>query len=332
MSRERLMQIKNKVFFSFLLLLLGLSSLNAQLVQLNLKFDKDTIVIGEATSLHLDIINQKGAKLSFFPLRDSLNKEIEVLDSLKNQTDDSFSLELKLTSFKPGQYSISGIPLVFEYDNNTDTIYSPELLLTVLSPKIDTQAEIRDIKPILSLPFRLGEIASELGIIIAIFIILVIIGVFIFRRVRKRNKIEEIEKLLPPHVIAIRDLNKLKAEKLSQNGKIKEYYSRLSDIMRNYLEKRFEIPAMGFVSSETLNSFNKLMPQSEMLSELLRNILQTADMVKFAKADPIQVENQSNIDNAFLFIEQTKIEEIVSSENKSDEFGKKTENIKLSEE
>jgi hypothetical protein len=325
MNALRIKDISGKIIFAAVILLFETFSVNAQLVQLNLSFKKDTIQIGERTELQLEIINLQQVKLQHFPLTDSLDKEIEIIDSIRNQRTDTLSLNLLITSFKPGQYKIPGIPVGFSYKNYLDTIFSPEIVLTVLSPLIDSKADIKDIKPPLNLPFRLREIIPETGIVIAILLVIVAFTLFIIRRMRKKNIFEAAEKALPPHIIALRELDKLKEEKLWQNGKTKEYYSRLSDTMRTYLEKRFYIPAMEFVSSETLQAFQKSMPHEETLFEMLEGILHTADMVKFAKADPLPSDNQGNMDNAYLFIGQTKIEEILVNDIKADEVEKQND-------
>jgi hypothetical protein len=325
MNALRIKDISGKMIFAAIILLFETFSVNAQLVQLNLSFTKDSIQIGERTELHLEIISHQNVILNNFPLKDSLDKEIEIIDSIRNQRIDTLSLNLLVTSFKPGQYKIPGIPIGFSYENNPDTIISPELSLTVLSPLIDSKADIKDIKPPLNLPFRLREIIPATGIVSGILIIIVLLVIVLIRRRRKKKFFEETERALPPHVLALRELDKLKNEKLWQNGKTKEYYSRLSDTMRTYLEKRFYIPAMEFVSSETLHAFQKLIPGEEVLLEMLEGILHTADMVKFAKADPLPSDNQGNMDNAYLFIGQTKIEEILVNDVKADDVEKQIE-------
>jgi hypothetical protein len=294
---------------------------NAQLVELNLSLKRDTIAIGEQNSLKLDIVKHQKVILQYFPLKDSLNKEIEILDSLKTLTSDSLVYTLDITSFTAGQYLVPSIPLVFRYEENIDTMYSPELLLTVLAPQVNEQAEIRDIKPPLNLPFRLREIIPQTGLALGILLVLLVSILYLIRRFRKKIILEKAERLLPPHVVAFRELDLLKEEKLWQLGKIKEYYSKLSDIMRVYLEQRYNIPAMEFVSSETMHSFRKIMPLEETLIMMLEGILETSDMVKFAKADPLPAENQGNMDNAYLFVTQTKIEEILIPEEKENENG-----------
>jgi len=325
---------KNLLKYLFLLagLIIQILPANAQLVQLNLKFGKDTIMIGERTSLRLDIISQKGVSLKYFPLKDSLNKEIEILDSTRIRANDSISLELTVSSFKPGIYSISGIPLIFNFENSSDTIFSPRLFLTVLAPAIDPQSDIKDIKPILNLPFRLREILTELLVITAVLIILSILGFLLYRKFRKKQIQEEIEKSLPAHILAYKELDKLKSEKLWENGKTKEFYSRLSDIMRIYLENRFGIQAMELVSSETINSFKNQKLYEDMVVQMLENILVTADLVKFAKANPLILENQKNLDNSYLFVEQTKMQEFTSFEDQANSGKQDSVTSKTSEE
>jgi len=325
---------KNLLKYLFLLagLIIQILPANAQLVQLNLKFGKDTIMIGERTSLRLDIISQRGVTLNYFPLKDSLNNEIEILDSTRIRANDSISLELTVSSFKPGIYSISGIPLIFNFENSSDTIFSPRLFLTVLAPAIDPQSDIKDIKPILNLPFRLREILTELLVVTAVLIILSILGFLLYRKFRKKQILEEIEKSLPAHILAYKELDKLKSEKLWENGKTKEFYSKLSDIMRIYLENRFGIQAMELVSSETINSFKNQKLYEDMVVQMLENILVTADLVKFAKANPLTLENQKNLDNSYLFVEQTKMEEFTSFEDQANAGKQDSVTSKTSEE
>ena len=329
MNEETIKNLSGKIYITAILWLIAAFSGNAQLVELNQKLMRDTISIGERTELRFEIIKHPDVIFEAFSIKDSLNKEIEILDSLKTQSADSIKLKLLITSFTPGQFTIPRVPLIFRYGNNIDTIFSPELLLTVLSPEINSQAEIKDIKPPKNLSFILKEIIPETGIAVGILLILVLLIIFIIRRFRKKIIMEREEIKLPPHVLALRELDRLKEEKLWQKGKIKEYYSRLSDTMRVYLEKRFNIPAMEYVSSETMRSFRKSMSQDDMLPEMLEGILQTSDMVKFAKEEPLPAINQGNMDNAYLFIGQTKIEEVTSPEEKNNNMEKGNENDKI---
>lgn len=314
------------------MLLFLVASANAQVVEMKLILKDESILIGKQTLLKLEIIKHQKVEINNFPLLDSLSREIEVVDSVITSAGDTIRKVFTITSFKPGNYRISRIPLAFRFEENLDTVYSPELYLRVNSPEIDSKAEIKDIKPPLTLPFRLREIIPQAGLAMAIMAIFAAALFYIIRKLRKKNILEETNKLLPPHVLALRELDRIKEERLWQNGKVKEYYSRLSDTIRTYIEKRFDIPAMEYVSSETLNSFRKTMPHEELLVEMLDGILSTADIVKFAKGEPLPVTNQGNMDNAYLFVEQTKIEEQAPLANDASETEKLSENIKIEKE
>ncbi|MCP5515583.1 MAG: hypothetical protein H7A26_08985 [Spirochaetales bacterium] len=315
-----------KILIRNILILILISAFSpkseGQLVQMNLRLKNDTILIGQQTLLQMVVLKNQDVRILNFSLRDSLPKDIEIIDSLTQSSGDTLRYALKITSFSPGEIVIPQFPLSFEYNGKTDTLFSTSQILTVLSPQIDQQAQIRDIKPLLTLPFKLSEIIPETALILGILLVLGIL-IYYFLRRRHKRKEAELEYLnLPAHIKAINELNRLKEEKLWQKGRVKDYYSQLSDIMRVYLENRFGIQAMEFVSSETLKAFSKTMPEEEMLYEMLEGILTTADMVKFAKEDPLPAINQGNMDNAYLFIGQTKIEEPKSIDEKQVEMEK----------
>ncbi len=316
-----------RIFIPVLLWLSFTAFAQGQLLQFTVNLQSDTIQIGERTSLILSV--EKDTKVVLRPvnLKDSLSAEIEIIDSVLTESPNQLSYKLVISSFTPGVYTIPEIPLIFTFDNAIDTLYSGKLIFTVLSPEINSE-EIRDIKPPLNLPFQIREILPETGIGLALGIVMLLIILFLIRLFRKKRQEEIAEKALPAHIIAMRELDRIREEKLWQNGRIKEFYSRLADTIRVYIEMRFGIPAMENVSSQTLRDFRKLMPDEDLPLEMLRSILETADMVKFAKGHPLAAENQGNLDNAYLFVGQTKEELIIpeptemeklSSNNKSTE-------------
>ena len=127
----------------------------------------------------------------------------------------------------------------------------------------------------------------------------------------KRKKKEPVPQIIipkiPPHVTALEQLHKLKDEKLWQGGKLKEYHSALSDIIRQYIEHRFYINAMEQVSDEIMYSFRTVDLNDELKGKL-RQILFLADMVKFAKEQPLPNENETSWNNAYEFVMATKKE------------------------
>jgi hypothetical protein len=108
----------------------------------------------------------------------------------------------------------------------------------------------------------------------------------------------------PAHETAIEQLEALAKEKLWQQGKHKQYHSRLSDIVRAYIESRFAIRALELTTDETLQSFRPVVI-SESQREQLTQMLRLSDLAKFAKLEPLAHENELSMQNAFEFIRST---------------------------
>ncbi len=81
-----------------------------------------------------------------------------------------------------------------------------------------------------------------------------------------------------------------------------------------YIEERFEIPAMESITSEILEDFKKYSYDDDYLLEILENMLNLSDLVKFAKEDPSPTENETNLSQAYILIEKTKPVETLKSE------------------
>lgn len=111
--------------------------------------------------------------------------------------------------------------------------------------------------------------------------------------------------VLPAHVRAANELDKLKAEKIWQQGREKEFYSKLTDILRRYIYEREGINAMEMTSGEILNNIRQI-SDVDSVYDNLKQILSTADLVKFAKYKPYPDENDLSMVNAYFFVNQTK--------------------------
>jgi hypothetical protein len=124
---------------------------------------------------------------------------------------------------------------------------------------------------------------------------------FIFQKVKKPEKAEKIIPQRPAHEIALEALQNLSDEKLWQNGYNKEYHSRLSDIIREFISNKWSLHAMELTTDEIL-MLNPIKNQSPQQFEHLKKMLQLADLVKFAKADPLGIENENSFDIAIDFV------------------------------
>ena len=175
--------------------------------------------------------------------------------------------------------------------------------------------------PVIRSEIEMGEFGPSRRAIIMVTIILgvallvvAVVIYYIYRRER-RQKLEEV--LLPPHVEANKALEELHHRKLWQNNKHNLYYTLLTDILRRYISRRWEIRAMEYTTNETMEALREFDIPSNSRSALL-TILRTADMAKFAKAKPDDELNEECYTMAYYFIENTKVVDAEAVEGKED--------------
>lgn len=220
--------------------------------------------------------------------------------------------DLRFTFFEEGIHKV--LPPIIEYEQNGNLRQATanELLIQVGSPLE------QETKPIDSLTVQpLKEIIDEpidwvQDVLIPVGLFLVGVGLLglLFYYLNKRSKtpapvIEKPKEYIPPSAIAFDKLQNLKEEKLWQKDQVKEYQSQLTYIIREYLENRFQINALENTTHQIgldLKSLNL----SESLRNDLQNILQVADLVKFAKAQPDANVHEQFLDKANEFVQTTK--------------------------
>lgn len=228
------------------------------------------------------------------------------IDTIWN--DDRYELVKKygLTQFDSGKYTIPRVPILI----NKKPFFSDSLLVEVANVKVDTlQQKMYDIKNIVAAESHWGNWWKYLLAII----ILAGIGAFAYWYFKKRqNKETEEEVYKTPIEKATSLLTILEQKELWQNGEIKEYYSELTDIARNYIEEAIEIPAMESTTSELITalraaSVKKKMTLSKETIENLERVLKQADLVKFAKSKPLDfeiTEDRNKIQKAILTLDK----------------------------
>ena len=119
----------------------------------------------------------------------------------------------------------------------------------------------------------------------------------------------------PAHEIAFEDLERIRNEKIWSRGQVKEYHVQLTDTIRTYIDNRYGIDAEQMTTSEILDMFNVAIPIDSDDKMRLRQMLELADSVKFAKFQPLQGDNDLSLRNAFDFVEHTK--EIIVNDPKA---------------
>ncbi|MDR1792440.1 MAG: hypothetical protein LBR36_03220 [Bacteroidales bacterium] len=286
------------------------------------KIDTTQITIGDQTALFLYFESKNLQNVLFPQFCDTCITGIEVvekqeIDTAQNPKTGIYTLSQKIiiTSFDSGSYVIPAFS--FFTTDSTLLASTDSILLAVQTIVVDTATAFKDIKPPLTVPFTWQEIVPY--VISAIALVTLIVGIiFLVRYLRKKSKkgIKSAPKIqLPAHVIALNALKMLNAEKLPEKGFNKMYYSKLSDILRNYIFNRWAINAMEMVSDEIMDTI-KLQHISSQNLENLDNILRYADLVKFAKKEPVTHLITRHYENAIEFVESTKkTEEISQKEN-----------------
>ncbi len=307
-------------YFIFLLLISAIGNIKAGQINIRAYIDTNQIFIGDQLYYTLEVIQSTGYHSIFPSLQDTLAKHIEIIDSTKIDTSHVQDGQLKLTkkylitSFDSGMYIIPSYPFIFHTHNSKDTLHFPSVSLNVHTiAAVDTATGIKDIKPPFEAPVTFSEALPYLlyGILIAAIII-----VFIYIISRRRKNRPVFRPHVPPkpaYIKALEELDKLKEEKLWQKNMLKEYYSRLTNIIRAYIEQRYSVKALEETTNEILQDMKKAGFRDKELFEQLRSLLSLADMVKFAKGITEPDENEQNMENAYTFVMRTKKKEGVEN-------------------
>jgi hypothetical protein len=297
------------------LILIAPFSMNGQEVSVNAAFDTSRIFIGDQINFSITIDQPLDMRLSIPFFKDSLSRKIEILSgpSIDTATIDGNKIRItekyRITSFDSGFYMIDPVYAEITDSNGLKRFYSDYSILEVARVKLtppDTSAKIFDIAPPYRAPLTLGEILPWLLIALLTAAIIWLILRLIKRYKKTRKEIIEPAFKEPAHVIAFRELENLQNEKLWQNGETKKYYTRLTEIIRQYLENRFRVYSLELTTSETLEALVRTGFKKNESYNKLKSVLTAADLVKFAKYKPEPIENDTTFTASWDFVSATK--------------------------
>jgi len=309
-------------------------AVRGQNVTVTSSFDTSRIYIGDQIGFTINIKQPADLELTLPVFKDSLIKNIEIIsgpvfDSTQS-ADGRLSIIEKyiITSFDSGFYQV---PPVFAEVKNNEGVkrfyseYSQLEVMRLMIAPADTTAKIYDIIKPYRAPVTIGEIVPWV-LIIALAAVLIWALIRLMKKLRKKKPgVVEVIIKDPAHVIAFRELEKLRNEEIWQKGEIKTYYTRLTEILRQYLENRFGVLSLELTSAETLDALVKTGFKKDTSYNQLRAILTGADLVKFAKHNPEPAENDLHFQNSWSFVEITKEKEVnqpVADANVKKEEGK----------
>ncbi len=310
-----------RLFASITLLLATLGGFAQETPKVTARIEPDSIGIGDRFDYVIEVEKDLVQIVEFPEFSPKQDDKLEMVKSLPVDTllRDGRQLRLskryRMAAFEEGLYNLGLAQVLYVDKNIIDTLSSSgdSLRLEVTTFQIDsTSQSIYDVKGQKNLPFRFAEIAGYVKWAVGILLVLAAILYAVVRYLHSRGKhLRELFKTpppLPPHVEAIQALEALHNQKLWQNDKHKQYYSGLTDILRTYIARRWEVSAMEMTSDEIIAAMRDIeLPDKARMD--LTTILRDSDLVKFAKAIPEAEQNEADYLKAYYFVEETKLTE-----------------------
>jgi hypothetical protein len=309
-----------KPIFSIFLFTSIISLSLGQNVNISSSFDSSRIYVGDQIKYTITIDKPSGLKLTIPIFKDTLCKNIEIISGPRVDSSSIQNGRIKIvqkyliTSFDSGRYQVRPFFVEAKNEGGVKRFYSDYSMLEVMRVKIapsDTTAKIFDIIKPYKAPVTVGEVLPWV-------LLITLSGVIIWVAIRFLRKLKKFEKgketYVPPepaHVIAFRELERLKNEELWQKGEAKKYYTMLTEILRQYLENRYSVLSLELTTSETLEALVKTGFKKNGSYNDLKSVLKGADLVKFAKYSPIPEENESHFQNSWNFVLATKENEVI---------------------
>lgn len=326
--------LKKNILFVFFALLY--TTLQAQVPKIQASLSSYKALIGNQVTLQINVEHAKATPIQFpsniatnIDSLEVINKKI-ILDTTINGTNIS-QLLLVVTAFDARKYTIPEQVITYNNNNQKGEVRTQALLLEYNEPEIapassgsnlnDTSKEQVNIKPIktpIDEPFTWKELLPYL-LYIAILLVGLLFAYYLYKFFKKPIASKQSQYVAPPrpaHEIALERLKELDAAKVWQKGDVKQYYSQISEIIRQYLENRYKILALESTTDEIMSE-EEIEQLPKNLRANLSLVLELADLVKFAKVQP-SIENHPLVLLQCLEIVRSTMqkEELVSGDKK----------------
>ena len=323
------MFVNIKGVFIVFLVLFTIGIVRSQDFQTSAKLDTNMLLIGDQTNLSMTFQFPAKTQVQWPVIKDTILGYLQILNRSKIDTTISQDKQwmtlhqvFRITSFDSGLYTIPPIRFYFRELPDTTLHFSQteSLILEVHTVPVDTTKAIKPIKDPMKVPITFRELLP--WILLALLVILIVWFVTFY--LKKRKKAEPIFQLKPkiilqPYEIALIELEKIRVKKLWQNGKVKEYHTEVTEILRRYVEERFLVMALESTTGEILDGLSGRPDLPAKLAEKLLQILTLADLVKFAKAQPLPAENEQSMQHAIDFVNSTIAKEEEQIADKKEE-------------
>ena len=282
---------------------------------------KDTLLIGDQTQWGLQVQVVPETEVLVAPLENPVVQGVEVIenwkiDTLKSRKD---ALDLRihstLTSFDSGSFVVPGRELyLLRPDGQVDTVHLDDLTLEYTTIPVDTaNFEVQPMKAQMKYPVTFAEVAPWGAGLLALILLAWVLVRYWQRRRANQPVFGAPKPVDPPHVVALRDLDRIRQAQLWQNNQTKQFYTEVTEVLRKYIEDRYDVSAMESTTPEILAMLKAFsIPATEFAD--LQDLLTTADMVKFAKYVALQEENERAIPVAVRFVNATFLQTLTEEE------------------
>lgn len=283
--------------------------IQAQTISVSCSADTTDYLVGDFISYQIEVVAKKNIQVLDPVIPDTLSQLdlISMLEPIRSETDESISTNYNFILAGYDSIAATIPPVAIEYRFEGDTllkkITTDPITVNIHTVPVSTAEEIKDVKSPLTIAFDWIELILWL----ALGLLLLTVVWILYKNYKKKKSEAPVEKRIikiPGHVKALTALDELERQQLWQKGKVKEYHSRITEIIRVYFEHRFELPAMELPTTESINRLRNI-KEAENITELTFDFLSNADLVKFAKFQPLQSVNEEMMTQARNIIRET---------------------------
>ncbi|MFC2102934.1 hypothetical protein ACFLSS_00730 [Bacteroidota bacterium] len=282
---------------------------HAQSISVGVETDTTDYLVGDFINYKIEVITRKNIEL----LQPSLPDSIPNLDFISRSKPVFTENEKYNTTVFPfilaGYDSVTAtIPeIVVEFRSEGDTSYksitTDSLSVRIHTVQVSTAEEIKDVKSPMLIPYNW----LKLLLWIAIALLVLVSARYFYKKYKQKQAEKPVEKkviVIPHHIKAFRALESLEREQLWQQGRVKDYHSRITEIIRKYFEDRFNFLSLELTTTETMQHLKNI-PDSEIIHDITFNFLSNADLVKFAKFQPVESVNEEMMNQAKEIVQKT---------------------------
>jgi hypothetical protein len=301
-----------RVLRSLLILLLFSSAvLFGQSINVTAGTDTSDYLVGDYINFSIRVQHDEGIRVTPPSLTDKLG-QLEVVKVLPVSFEDNKNVQqfnYIISGYDSARIVIPPIPITYYNLGSSEpqSVETNEVIVFIHTLEVNPAEEIKDVKD----PIRIALDWVFWIIIIFIILLVALIAYFLYNKYKKPKEEERIIRRAPPipiYIKALQSLDKLKEKKLWQQGKVKEYHSELTGIIRKYFEDRYNFHSLEMTTAQQMIVLNRVMDNQKLI-DITGGFLANADMVKFAKFVPLPSVNEEMMQQAYDIIEKTKKEE-----------------------